>query len=124
MGAKEGFMDAVSEELPAEMLSFVHDKLDSFVKWDILRFLKQNPHAADTQAGLALYVGRRPEVVAPQLQEMADDGLLQVRSVGDMPVYTLTEDPATRDLVTRFLESCEDRRFRLRVVYHVARCMR
>ncbi|MGI6208550.1 MAG: hypothetical protein ACOYEW_10090 [Anaerolineae bacterium] len=121
---EEGFMGTVSDELPAEMLSFVLYKVDSFIKWDVLRFLKENPHTADTPVGLALYVGRKPEVVAPRLQEMAEDGLLEVHHVGDMPVYSLTQDPETVDLVNRFLEGCKDRRFRLRVVYHVARCMR
>jgi len=120
----EGYLGTASQELPPDMLAFVRGKMDSFVKWDVLRFLKENPNAADTEAGLALYVGRKPEVVGPQLEEMAEAGLLQVRQVGDMTVYSLTPDQATRDLITRFLDNCEDRRFRLRVIYHVARSMR
>lgn len=116
-----GYGGVTSHELPADMLSFVTTKLDSFVKWDVLRFLMDNPHAADTAAGLARCVGRQPEVVGPELEEMAEDGLLRMREVGGLTVFTLTQESATRDLIWRFLEKCEDRRFRLRVVFHVAR---
>ncbi len=106
------------------MLEFVQTKLDSFVKWDVLRFLKENPHTADTPLGLARCVGRKADVVGPRLEEMAEDGLLQVRDVGEMRVYSLTENPRNSDLINRFLRSCEDRRFRLRAIFHVARNMR
>lgn len=119
-----GYGEVPSHELPAEMLTFVQTKVDSFVKWDLLRFLKENPHSADTPSGLARCVGRQPEVVGPELEKMADDGLVQRRDVGGLAVYSLTQEPATRDLIWRFLEKCEDRRFRLRVVFHVARNVR
>lgn len=116
-----GYGEFSSHELPPEMLAFVQTKIDSFIKWDVLRFLKDNPQAADTSVGLAQCVGRQPEVVSPELEEMAEDGLLRARDVGGMTVYSLTQDEATRDLISRFLDGCEDRRFRLRVVFHVAR---
>ncbi len=106
------------------MLDFVQTKLDSFVKWDVLRFLKENPHTADTPVGLAQCVGRKPDVVGPRLEEMVEDGLLRVREVGGLRVYSLTEDPAAADLINRFLCCCEERRFRLRAIFHVARNMR
>jgi len=119
----DGFVDSLPDELPEDLLNFVLSRVNSFVKWDILRFLKENVGVADTYAGIARYVGRSPEVVQSQLQEMAADGLLSVRVLNGQELYSLTEDPASLDLIDRFHRGCLDRQFRLRVVYHVAKSM-
>ncbi len=117
-------MGTISEDLPPDMLAFIVDKMNSFVKWDVVRFLKENPNVADTYAGLARYVGRKPEAIEAPLEEMAADGLLEVRTVEKLRVFSLTRDQEARDLIERFMDACGERRFRLRAVYHVAKGMR
>ncbi|MHB0876234.1 MAG: hypothetical protein ACYC5O_09340 [Anaerolineae bacterium] len=119
----DGFINSLPEELPEDLLGFVLGRVNSFVKWDVLRFLKENAGVADTYAGIARYVGRSPEVVASQLQEMAADGLLSVRLLNGQELYSLTDDTRTLDLIDRFHRGCHNRQFRLRVVYHVAKSM-
>ena len=119
----DGFVDSLPEELPEDLLGFVAVRVNSFVKWDILRFLKENVGVADTYAGIARYVGRSPEVVEPQLQEMAVQGLVSVRDLDGQALYSLTDDSGTLDLIDRFHRGCLNRKFRLRVVYHVAKSM-
>jgi hypothetical protein len=119
----DGFINSLPEELPDDLLGFILGRVNSFVKWDILRFLKENAGVADTYAGIARYVGRSPEVVESQLQEMAKDGLLTVRSLNGQALFSLTDDAHTLDLIDRFHRGCLNRQFRLRVVYHVAKSM-
>jgi hypothetical protein len=49
---------------------------------------------------------------------------MEVRSVEGMPVYSLTTDGNTRALIDRFITACEDRHFRVKVIYHIVRGMR
>ena len=119
----DGFIDSLPEELPEDLLGFVLGRVNSFVKWDILRFLKENAGVADTYAGIARYVGRSPDVVESQLQEMAGDGLLSISILNGQELYSLTGDSRTLDLIDRFHRGCLNRQFRLRVVYHVAKSM-
>jgi len=44
--------------------------------------------------------------------------------VDGMPVYSLTTDAGTRELLDRFITACEDRHFRVKVIYHIVRGMR
>jgi hypothetical protein len=41
-----------------------------------------------------------------------------------MQVYSLTTDESTRELLDRFITACEDRHFRVKVIYHIVRGMR
>jgi hypothetical protein len=51
-------------------------------------------------------------------------GIMEVRSVEGMPIYMLTTDANTRELLDRFIAACEDRHFRVKVIYHIVRGMR
>ena len=48
---------------------------------------------------------------------------MELRSVEGLPVYSLTTDPAIRELIDRFIAACEDRHFRVKVIYHIVRGM-
>jgi hypothetical protein len=36
-----------------------------------------------------------------------------------LSVYSLSDDQAMRDLIEQFVLACSDRRFRIKVIYHI-----
>ena len=53
-----------------------------------------------------------------------ENEIMEVRSVEGIPVYSLTPDPEARKLIDEFISACEDRHFRVKVIYHIVRGMR
>lgn len=118
--ASRGVMDDIEPSL----LEFLRKKVNSFVKWDLVRFFHDNPHAADTAENIARYVGREVRAIGHELDELADAGVLARSSVSGHAIYTLASDPAMRDLISGFVRACDDRHFRVKAIYHVIRSMR
>jgi hypothetical protein len=106
------------------LVAFLKDRVNTFVKWDLVHFFHANPNTSDTPENTARYIGRNPDEVRAALETLAADGLLAAQALGGMPVYRLTEDAEARALVTRFVEACADRQFRLRAIYHLVRAER
>ncbi|MGD8474628.1 MAG: hypothetical protein PVH59_10925, partial [Anaerolineae bacterium] len=73
---------------------------------------------------IAKYVGRNAATVEPELRELVDSEIMEVKPVDGMQVYSLTTDESTRELLDRFITACEDRHFRVKVIYHIVRGMR
>ena len=105
-------------------MDLVKTKVNSFIKWDLVRFLRENPNTADTAENIAKYVGRNAATVEPELRDLVDSDIMEVKSVDGMQVYSLTTDDSTRELLDRFITACEDRHFRVKVIYHIVRGMR
>ncbi len=108
-------------DMDPRLLRFLTEKVNSFVKWDLLRFFHENPHTTDTAQNIARYTGRNAELVRAALAELARAGVLDESQLGDMTVYSLGSDPAMRELVRQLVESAGDRHFRLSVLYHIIR---
>ena len=111
-------------DMDPALLDFVKSKINTFIKWDLLKFFHENPNTADTAENIARYVGRSAAAVKAEVQDLVDGGMMHMRLVADLPIYTLTEDKQKRDLISSFLRACEDRNFRVKVVYHIIRGMR
>ena len=120
----EDFTTRLMNDMDPQLLDLVKTKVNSFVKWDLVRFLRENPNTADTADNIAKYIGRNAATVEPELRELVDSKIMEVRSVEGMPVYSLTTDSNTRALIDRFITACEDRHFRVKVIYHIVRGMR
>lgn len=103
------------------LLAFLKTQVNTFVKWDLVHFFHHNPHTTDTADSLARYVGRNAGEIVPELDELASSGILAAQTIGGLWVYTLTDDPGTRDLIARLVAACEDRQFRVRAIYHIVR---
>lgn len=123
MPDKDDFTAKLMDDMPEDLLNFVKTKVNSFIKWDLVRFFHENPHTMDTVENIAKYAGRSLTAVAPELEELEANGIMSRRIVNDQGVYFLTEDEAMRDLVNRFILACEDRHFRVKAVYHIIRGM-
>ncbi len=120
----EDFTTRLMNDMDPPLLDLVKTRVNSFIKWDLVRFLRENPNTADTAENIARYVGRNPGAVEPELRELVDSKIMEVKLVDGMPVYSLTADTSTRELLDHFIKSCEDRHFRVKVIYHIVRGMR
>jgi hypothetical protein len=120
----EDFTTRLMNDMDPPLLDLVKTKVNSFIKWDLVRFLRENPNTADTAENIAKYVGRNATTVEPELRELVDCQIMEVKQVDGMPVYSLSTDAGTRELLDRFITACEDRHFRVKVIYHIVRGMR
>jgi hypothetical protein len=112
------------DDMDPEMLDFLHDKVNSFVKWDLVRFFHDNPHAADTADNIARYTGRDVRTIADELIGLVTAGVLEQTELSGQTIYMLTADQAMRNLISDFVRACDDRMFRVKAIYHVIRGMR
>ena len=111
-------------DMDPSLLSFVQTKVTSFIKWDLMRFLHENPHTLDSASNIARYTGRNINDVRPELDELVETDVLRKRQLNDMAVYSLSPDKGTRQLLGEFVAACQDRNFRLKAVYHIIKNMR
>ncbi len=108
-------------DMDPQLLDFLQHKVNTFVKWDLVRFFHDNPHTTDTAENIARYAGRSVDTIRVELAELARAGLLEESRLGEMTVYSLTADAATRDLLARFVAASDDRQFRVKAIYHIIR---
>ncbi len=112
------------EDMDARLLDFLKNQVNSFVKWDLVRFFHENPNTADTADNIARYAGRDPAAIERELAQLADSGVLEGESVGELTVYSLATDDEMRALIDQFVVACNDRQFRVKAIYHIIRGMR
>ncbi|MHB8624918.1 MAG: hypothetical protein ACYDBJ_03635 [Aggregatilineales bacterium] len=107
------------------LLDFIQQRVNTFVKWDLIRFFHDLPYTADTAETIAGATGRDVDTVLPALNELTRCGLLEASSPPTgQTVYVLTSDHATRTLINSFMLACDDSRFRIKAIYHVIRGLR
>ena len=111
-------------DMDPELLDFLKTKVNSFVKWDLVRFFYENPNSTDTAENVARYVGRDASAIEVELGELVGTGVLERARVGDLWVYSLASNAETRKLVDQFILACDDRQFRVKAIYHIIRGMR
>lgn len=112
------------EDMDSQLLDFLKNQVNSFVKWDLVRFFHENPNTTDTAKNVARYAGRDPVAIEQELAELAESGVLQRDTVEEMTVYSLATDQEMQDLIERFVLACNDRQFRVKAIYHIIRGMR
>ena len=108
-------------DMDPQLLEFLQTKVNSFVKWDLVRFFHDNPHTTDTASNIARYAGRSVETIHAELAELARDGVLEENQLGEMTVYSLAPDRHIRELLARFVKASDDRQFRVKAIYHIIR---
>ena len=111
----------IMEDIEPSVLSFIRKYVRSFTRWDLLKFLCRNPSTWDTADNLARYIGRRVELVEPEVVQMIEEGLLRQDEQDSESVYALTADSETRALVEQLVSAARDRTFRMKLVYHILR---
>ena len=112
------------EDMDERLLQFLKKQVNSFVKWDLVRFFHENPNTADTAENVARYAGRDPAAIELELAQLADSGVLRGELVGNLTVFSLATDQEMRELIDKFVQACNDRQFRVKAIYHIIRGMR
>ena len=111
-------------DMAPQLLEFLKTKVNSFVKWDLVRFFHENPNTTDTAENIARYAGRDVSTIEVEMDELVGAGVLDRQRIGDLTVYSLIDNPTMRALVDRFIMACDDRQFRVKAIYHIIRGMR
>ena len=111
-------------DMDPHLLEFLREKVNSFAKWDLLRFFYDSPHTTDTAENIARYAGRSAETIRNELAELARDGVLEENQLGGMTVYSLAQDDTIREMLEQFVKASDDRQFRVKAIYHIIRGMR
>jgi hypothetical protein len=106
-------------ESRGRVMRFLRQKLDSFVKWDIVRFFHDNPHAVETADDIARALGREGDEVPEALKALTASKVLTMKTVSGTAVFSLHDDPAVRALVHEFVIACDDRDFRAAAIRQV-----
>ena len=109
----------VNADMNAMWQNFLRQKVNSFVKWDLVRFFHDNPHTADTADSIAHVVGRDTHAVLQELDDLVKVNVLVKENVSGQSIYRLTTDNAMRNVVHEFVVACHDRDFRIRAINHV-----
>jgi len=110
-------------DMDPELLEFLKNKVNSFIKWDLVRFFHENPHSSDTAENVARYVGRDVEAIEAELGELVGTGVLERQRLSGMAVYSLATDAQMRKLIDQFVHASDDRQFRVKAIYHIIRGM-
>lgn len=122
--AEQDLLDRLVPDIDANLLEFLRTQVDSFIKWDLIQFFYRNPNTVDTAENIARYIGRSAEKMDDEMAELSSGGVLIASHLNGMTVYSLADDPEVRDLLRSFAESCDDRQFKLKAIYHILRRMR
>lgn len=103
---------------------FLRNKVNSFIKWDLVRFFHDNPHTRDTADRIAEYTGRDRRTIERELEGLVESEVLSVTNLASgVRVYQLTDDAAMVKLIGEFIDACHDREFRVKAIHHVIRGM-
>ncbi len=120
----EDFTTRLMNDMDPQLLDLVKTKVNTFIKWDLVRFLRENPNTTDTAENIAKYIGRNKTTVGPDIRELVECGIMEAKTIEGQTVYSLVPDPEVRELLDRFIVSCDNRHFRVKVIYHIVRGMR
>ncbi len=108
-----------SVDMPHHWQEFIETKVDSFVKWDLIRFFHDNPHMQDTAENIAGYIARDKATIVCHLNGLVQVDVLSMSKRKQARIYQLTNSAETRDLIRGFVKACFDRDFREKAIYLV-----
>lgn len=112
------------DDMDSGLLRFLQTTVNTFIKWDLVRYFHDNPHAAETAENIGRYISRDTATVARGLDGLVESGVLRANDVSEARVYALTADADMQANVEQFMQACSDRQFRVKAIYHVIRAMR
>ncbi len=118
---REDLTARIMKDMDPDLFDFLTTYMDSFIKWDLLRFFEANPYTMDSEENIARYTGRTVADVQIGLQELVQQGVLDKIMVNNMAVYKLGNDPTIQARLAQFIEAMRDHGFRRKVIYHIVR---
>lgn len=111
--------NVVSAEMNAVWKHFLQTRVNSFIKWDLVRFFHDNPHTADTAENIAQFIGRDVKTVRRELEGLVKADVLAQESWSGQGIYRLSDDDDTRQLIREFVAACHNREFRVKAINYV-----
>ena len=121
MGAHGSLMSDIMDEMDPRMLHFIQNHVNTFTRWDIIRFLYENADTQDTAENLERYIGRGLDTIQQEAGEMTAEGILKSTMRRGHTVYALTDDADTRQVIASLVQAAHERAFRMKLVYHIMR---
>lgn len=109
----------VNVDIDAIWQKFLRHKVNSFVKWDLVRFFHDNPQTADTASSIAQVVGRDIPTVSLELDGLVKAKVLVKETVSGQEIYRLSTDKDVRKIVRDFMDACHDHDFRVQAINYV-----
>jgi hypothetical protein len=111
----------IDQETSARLLPL----LDSFAKWELLRFLHDNPNVEAAIEDLARYTGRDETELKPAASALHAAGLFRQGEGEYGYIYSLTSDEKLRGMIGDLVDSfIADRLVRLAVSSHILKAHR
>ncbi|PJF40900.1 MAG: hypothetical protein D6737_11490 [Chloroflexi bacterium] len=108
-------------EIDPKVLDFLRHRVNTFVKWDLIRFFHDNPYVAETVENIARYIGRDARRIEHEIAELVNKGVLEAKSVTGVTIYRLVDDDDMRQLIEQFVDACHDRNFRVEAINQIIR---
>ena len=121
MAAHDTLVSDVMDEMDPRLLEFIKAHVVTFTRWEIMRFLYENQETQDSLENLARYIGRAPDLVRSEADQMVAAQILTPTQRGDAQVYALTEDRQIRSVIAALVAAARERAFRMKLVYHILR---
>ncbi len=99
--------------------------VDSFVKWELLRFLHDNPETAATIEDLARYMGRDETELKPATRALVNAGLCRHMESAIGSAFAITDDESLRQMISHLVNAfVADRLVRLAISSHILKARR
>jgi hypothetical protein len=110
----------VHAELDPALLAFVKCHITSFVKWDVLRSLSDGVGFWTDPSLLAHELNRPVEKVRDALNELSQEGIVEMSGTRDEPVYRMSDGEPTTVVVNRLMtRATRSQELRRIVVAHI-----
>ncbi|MAU08986.1 MAG: hypothetical protein CL607_04130 [Anaerolineaceae bacterium] len=102
---------------------FLVNEVNTFAKWDLIRFFHENPYTTDTADHIASVIGRDEKQVKRELEDLSRTGILTKKKVSKADVYSYSTDSDIRSRIEAFISACYDREFRIHAINQVIQGM-
>lgn len=113
------FVTSLMDDIEPTLLEFIRTNVNSFIKWDLIRFFYENRYTTGTAENIAQYAGRKIPGVERELEDLVGSGVIVRRRLDGIPIYLLGRDEEMWALMGKFVLACEHRDFRVKVVYQI-----
>ena len=111
--------DTIIRNTDPALLTLLDERLNTLVKWDVMRFFHRNPDAMKTAGEIATALSRDEKSVAAAAVELTETGFLERQGGARARIYMLSGDDATRQEMESFMTACDDAKFRRCAIQYV-----
>ncbi len=106
-----------------EIEGFLQKHINSFVKWEIIRFFHANPQTNLTLNELSKIFNRPLKQLKPDIRELSEGGLIKQQKQGGTTFFSFNlsdadpQEKKMKKIIDDFIALCQTRQGRLRVIY-------